>query len=125
MLDRVWLLTMLVNLACLLTFGSLFTMRWGAYGMAWANFLPLGNLILIYRLRGILGKRFRKLLRNLLLVYLCPLPLFLFAAWIAPADSWGRFGASVLAAVLAGAILGARFYRQFSEFFAGRVDDRA
>jgi PST family polysaccharide transporter len=123
--DRVWFLTMLVNLACLLTFGSLFTMRWGAYGMAWANFLPLGNLILIYRLRGILGKRFRKLLRNLLFVYLCPLPLFLFAAWIAPADSWGRFGASVLAAVLAGAILGARFYRPFSEFFAGRVDDRA
>ena len=59
--DRIWLLTMLVNLACLITFGSLFTMRWGAYGMAWANFLPLGNLIVIYRLAAILGRRFWKL----------------------------------------------------------------
>jgi O-antigen/teichoic acid export membrane protein len=114
--DRTWLLIMLLNLASLIGFGILFTSRWGAYGMAWANLLPLGNLILLARLAAILGDRFGQLLRDLAIIYLSPLPLFLLAAWTGPPGSWSRFAVSGVATLLAGAILVARFYRPFRTF---------
>ena len=117
--DRSWLLIECVNLVCLVGFGILFTYRWGALGMAWANFLYLGNIFMVYRLSVILGPAFRKLLRDVGFVWVVPIPFFVLAA-LFPSDSWPRFAASTVAAGGAAAVLGHRLYRPFRDFFDSR-----
>ncbi len=115
--DRTWLLIVILNVLSLAVFGALFTSRWGAQGMAWANFLLFGHLIMAWRMAVIFAAGFRRLLADLALVYLAPLPFFLAVAGLFAADSWARFAASWVAAALAGAVLAARFYRPFKAFF--------
>jgi O-antigen/teichoic acid export membrane protein len=115
--DRTWLVTAVLNLVSLVGFGTWFTYRWGAYGMAWANFLLLGNALMAWRMSRIFGAGFGLLMRDLALVYLAPLPLFLAAAEVFPPDSWSRFAASGAAAAVSGAVLAAKFYRPYREFF--------
>ena len=117
--DRAWMVIVFVNLISLVGFGTWFTARWGASGMAWANFLLLGNLIMAWRMRALLGRAFGHLMRDLATVYLAPLPLFLGVSWL-PADSWLRLAASVGAAALAAALLAARHFRAFEAFFLKR-----
>ena len=74
--DRLWLGILLLNLASLVVFGVLLTRRYGALGMAGANFLLLGNLVMAWRLGRIFGRAFLPVLRDLGFVYLAPLPLF-------------------------------------------------
>ncbi len=116
--DRAWLAVVVLNSASLVGFGILLTQRLGAAGMAWANFLLLGNLVMAWRVWRICGPEFWRLARDLVFLYLVPLPLFLAVAWTCPAASWPRLGASVLAA---GAALGVyvwRFRGPFRELFA-------
>lgn len=115
--DRTWLRIVALNLLSLVVFGVLFTRRWGAQGMAWANFLLLGHLLMGWRMSVIFAAGFRRLVADLALVYLAPLPFFLAAAWLFPPDSWSRFAASWVAALLAAAVLAAKFYRPFRQFF--------
>jgi hypothetical protein len=75
----------------------------------------------IYR---ICGKAFAGLLRDLSVVYLIPLPLFVAAAWLTAEHSWWRFGASLLAAVAGLAAYAAVFFRQFKDFFSRRRASR-
>lgn len=117
--DRLWLTIMVINLVSLLTFGILFAGRWGALGMAYANFLLLGHLLMAWRMARIFAAGLRGLLVDMALVYLVPLPFYLLVAWLFPPASWARFGWSWLAAALAGAALTSRFYRPFREFFSG------
>lgn len=118
--DRLWLVIMVINLVSLLGFGILFTRSWGALGMAYANFLLLGNLVMAWRMATIFAAGFRRLLADLAMIYLAPVPLFVAAAALFGSDSWGRFIASAVAAALSAALLGLRFYRPFSDFFAAR-----
>jgi O-antigen/teichoic acid export membrane protein len=67
--DRVWLLIMVLNLTSLVGFGVVLTRRWGAEGMAWANFLLAGNLVMVWRMKRIFGAEFAHLLRDMALVY--------------------------------------------------------
>lgn len=115
--DRLWLAIMVLNLVSLVTFGILFTREWGALGMAWANFLLLGNLVMAWRMSVIFAAGFRRLLADLASIYLVPLPFYLAAAAVFGAGTWGRFAASWLAAALAGAVLATRFRRPFRDFF--------
>lgn len=115
--DRTWLLLVLLNLVSLLGFGILFTSRWGAQGMACANFLLFGHLVMAWRMATIFGPGFRKVLGDLAQVYLIPIPFFLVAAQLGPSGSWTRFLASAAAGALALALLGHRFYRPFRSFF--------
>jgi len=119
--DRQWLAIELLNLASLVGFGVLLTPRWGAVGMAAANFLLLGNLVMAWEVHRVFGaRRFVALLGDVALVLLVPLPFFAGVAWLLPADSWQRFAASAGAAALAGALIAARYWRDFRTFFAAR-----
>jgi O-antigen/teichoic acid export membrane protein len=118
--DRAWLAVVALNLAALASFGVFFASRWGAVGMAWANFLLLGEAVLAWRMAVIFRGGFALLVRDLLVVYLVPLPFFAAAAGLFAAGSWGRFGASWAAFLLAMGALSLRFYRPFRSFFAAR-----
>lgn len=121
--DRLWLLIMVINLASLLGFGIWFTGRWGAEGMAAANFLLLGNLLMAWRMNRVFAGAFLPLLADMALIYLLPLPLF-FGAVALPVGSWWRFAASLLAAATALALLAWRFWRPFRAFLAEHSPDR-
>jgi PST family polysaccharide transporter len=114
--DRVWLLIGLLNLASLVAFGSLFASRWGALGMAAANFLLLGNLLMAWRMYSIFGAGFRRLGRDLLPVYLVPLACLGPPALFLPAGSWLRMAVSVATAIVALLVLTAIFRRPLAEF---------
>ncbi len=116
--DRVWLATALLNLASLILIGSWLTSRYGAMGMAWANLLLFGNVLMVWQMFRELGTGMTALLRDLVFVYLAPLPLFAAVAWALPADSWGRLAASIVAGLAGAAILAARFQNPVREFFA-------
>ncbi len=117
--DRVWLAVMAGNLASLLVFGIWFTGRWGAEGMAAANLLLLGNLLMAWRMHKIFAGAFVPLLADMALIYLLPLPLFAAAAAL-PAGSWWRLAASALAAAVALGLLAWRYRRPFRSFLAER-----
>jgi O-antigen/teichoic acid export membrane protein len=114
--DRAWLITGLVNLLCLVVFGALFTARWGPQGMAYANLLLLGNWLMARRLASILGRGFWRLGRDLLVIYLVPLPLFLAAAWLLPAESWWLFGVHGVIAAVALGVLARHFWPSLQSF---------
>ena len=82
-----------------------------------ANWLRLGNLLMLWRVRGVFGDRFRSLAGDLAFLYLAPLPFFALAAWLLPPGSWPRFAASIAAAHLAAWALAARYWRPFRTFF--------
>jgi PST family polysaccharide transporter len=119
--DRLWLSITALNLVSLLGFGIAFTSRWGAEGMAAANLLRLGNLVMMWQVWKVFGPRFKTLLGDLALLYFAPLPLFALAAWLYPADSWSRFAASLAAAGLVSGLLAARYWKPFRTFFAEKA----
>jgi lipopolysaccharide exporter len=121
--DRGWLAIVALNLFSLIGFGVLLTWRLGPPGIAWANYLLLGNLAMAWRVHRICGGEFWRLLRDLLFVYALPLPLFLGVAWACPPATWLRFGASLAAAAAAGAIYALRFHRPFRAFFLDHPED--
>jgi O-antigen/teichoic acid export membrane protein len=122
--DRVWLLIMVLNLTSLVGFGVVLTRRWGAEGMAWANFLLAGNLVMVWRMKRIFGAEFAHLLRDMALVYAVPLALFGAAAWASPANAT-RLVASVAAGLASAAILFLRFRPLFRRFLAERAQSPA
>lgn len=115
--DRAWLVSVVLSFASLVGFGILLTRLLGVEGMAWANYLLLGNWLLAWRVWRVLGTEFWKLTRDLLFVYLLPLPLFLGVAWVFPAESWPRLGASVVAGALVAGVYVWRFRGPFRMFF--------
>lgn len=116
--DRGWLAVVVLNFASLVGFGVLLThLLHGPAGMAWANYLLLGNWLMAWRVGRIIGKEFWRLTGDLLFLYLLPLPVFLAVVWLFPADSWPRFAASLAAAALAGGVYLLRFWRPFRDFF--------
>ncbi len=123
--DRLWLLILLLNLASLVAFGVLFTRRWGAAGMAAANFLLLGNVLMAWRMAQIFGREFRRLLEDMAWLYLVPLALFGGVALLLPTASWGRFLASIAAGLATAGILGHRFRPLFQRFLAERSAEPA
>jgi O-antigen/teichoic acid export membrane protein len=115
--DRVWLGVMLLNLVSLVGFGIAFTQRWGAAGMGAANYLLVGNLWMAWEVAREFGPRFRRLLGDLSLMYLVPLPFFAAAAWLFAPASWPRFAASLTAAAFAAAALVLLYRKPFRTFF--------
>jgi O-antigen/teichoic acid export membrane protein len=118
--DRTWLAIVLLNLASLVAFGIAFTWRWGPAGMAVANFLSLGNVVMAWRMAVIFEGDFRELLEDLAVVYLAPLVPFVIVAMLLPAATWERFAASLVAAAAALLVLGWRFRPLFGSLMAER-----
>lgn len=117
--DRLWLTVVLLNAVSLVGVGLWLTHRFGALGMAWANFALVGNLLLAWRVADVFRGRFRRLVEDLCFVYLAPLPFFLAAGWVSPRETWWRLAATTAAALLGGGLLARRFYRPFRDFFFG------
>ncbi len=117
--DRLWLTTVMLNMAALIAFGLLFTYRWGPLGMAWANFLRLGSLLMFLKVLGIFEHRKRRLVASLAQVYLLPLPFFLAVAALLPAESWARVLGSLAAVALGAGVLLLRFLPDYRRFFRG------
>jgi lipopolysaccharide exporter len=117
--DRDWFAVVALNMLSLAGFGILLTGRLGTVGMAWANYLLLGGLLMAWRIHRICGSvEFGRLARDLAFVYLAPLPLFALVAWWLPAGGWARLAASVPAAAVAAALYWLRFRGPFRRFFA-------
>lgn len=116
--DRLWLGIALTNLVCLLGFGILLSSRLGPSGMAWANYLLLGNLVMTWRMWRLCGPDFWRLARELLLLYVVPLPLFGLVVWLFPLEGWPRFAASLLAVTIAALVPLKLLWRPLREFFA-------
>ena len=119
--DRAWLVIVVLNFASLVGFGTWLSSRHGAMGLVVADFLLLGNALMAWRVWRILGRDFRRLAADLLLVYLAPLVPFLVVVVLLPEEGWLRFGASLIAAAAALGLLALRFQRPFRRFFAGGV----
>jgi len=117
--DRSWLVIELLNLVSLVGFGVWLIQRWGAAGMGAANYLLVGNLVMAWEVARVFGPRFRRLLGDLALLYLIPLPFFALAAWLCAPGSWARFLASLLAAAVGAGLLALRYWRPFRAFFGG------
>jgi O-antigen/teichoic acid export membrane protein len=117
--DRLWLFILLLNLASLVGFGVFLTRRFGAPGMAAANFLLLGNALMAWRMARVFGRDFARVLRDLAFIYLVPLPAYAAAVLAFPPASWSRLVASLAAAAAGAAVLGWRFWAPLRAFLRG------
>lgn len=115
--DRLWILSSILTLVMFVVAGLFLTARFGAVGMAWANYLPIGGVLLTWGIYKIAPGPFWVLARDLLFVYAAPIPLFLIAYVAAGDQIWLRFGLSIAAAILAVAIYARRFGGPFRDFF--------
>lgn len=115
--ERLWILANLSTLLALAGAGFLFTGWLGPRGMAFANYLPLGSLLVIWGLHRIAPAPFLRLLRELLTLYLLPLPLFAAAWWLTDGRPWLRLALSAVAAAGAFGLYVYRFGGSFRAFF--------
>lgn len=121
--ERLWMLATLTTLVSLTTAGLVLTGVLGARGMAFANYLPLGSLLVAWGLHRTAARPFRRLLGDLAFLYLLPVPLFAAAGWLGAGEPGLRFGLSLAAAALAFGLYARRFGRAFVTFFrAGDVE---
>jgi len=114
--DRVLLISSLLTLLSLVGLGYYLTGVLGPSGMAWVNLLPLGSVLVTWAIYRVDPAGFRGLLRDLLLVYLVPVPLFFIAAAITD-HPWLRLALSAVAAAAAVGFCAWRFRHDFRRFF--------
>lgn len=119
--DGTWIGATSLTLISFVFFGVLFTgSPLAAAGMAWANFLPLGGLLMTWAVSRLAPKgAFRGLVAGLVQLYLIPLPFFLAAFAIAGPNIWLRFALSLVSGLVTVAIYWWRFGGQFVGFFKG------
>lgn len=119
--DWRWIAATTTTLLSFLLFGLLFTWRFGTVGMAWANYLPLGGVLMIHSLRRLAPRGVRRLFTDLLWVYLLPVPGFALVwtlfRWAAPTRPDLLLGVSLLAVAAAAALYWWRFGPQLKIFF--------
>ena len=115
--ERLRIASLLLNLAVLCGAGLWLTGLFGPVGKAWANYLPLGALLIGWALWKLDPQVCGRLLRELGEVLLLPAPLFVAAWLLAPEGGWPRLGLSAAAAGLALAWFWWRFGRAFLSFF--------
>lgn len=123
--DRLWILASLSTVLTLVIGGYWLTGVLGVMGMAWINLLSPGGLIIAIGLYKASPEGFRRLVSELLYIYLAPIPFFL-GAWLlagggapwADPDPW-RFAWSLLAGLLSLGVVGRRFGPDFLSFFRG------
>jgi O-antigen/teichoic acid export membrane protein len=122
-LDRARLIALGLQLSVLVG-GGILLCRWlgSPFGMAWANFLPTGTLVVLFVLmRGADRGEMKRLVGELLEIYLVPLLPFAFAWWSTAGHPWLRLAATLVAALASLAWVGYRHGGEFRSFFAGGV----
>jgi O-antigen/teichoic acid export membrane protein len=119
--DRWWLVLILMNLASLIGFGILLSSDIGVAGIAWANFLLLGNLVMIWRVARVYGRHLWILAADLVYLYLAAAAPFVVVWFLFPEEGWPRFAASVVAGLAGAGLAALRFGRPFRVLFAGET----
>ncbi len=114
--DWNWILSVSLTLASFVGFGLLFTAKWGPVGMAWANYLPIGAVVMAWSIYRVAPAPFRQLLRDLVVLYAVPVAPFAAAWWIGGDHLWLRFGISLVALGLVFGVYYARFGGAFRAF---------
>lgn len=127
--DGWWIASTASTLGSFAILGIVFTSLFGARGMAWANYLPLGGVVMFVALRRIAPKGLRQLLRDLAWVYVLPMPFFL-AAWLfsggtTPAGWVLRLELSFVALAAVAGTYYWRFAPAFKRFFGWARRDAA
>jgi O-antigen/teichoic acid export membrane protein len=115
--DRTWILATATTMASFLVFGVLLTTWLGPMGMAYANFVPLGALVMFVAVRGLGRVEFRRLGLDLLRIYLLPVPWFAAAYLAFDQSSPLRPLASLAALAITATLYWRRFGEDFREFF--------
>jgi O-antigen/teichoic acid export membrane protein len=118
--DGVWIACSLLTLFSFGVGGWFATRAWGPMGMAWVNFLPLGGLLMGWAIHRVAPRSFRRLLRDLFLIYLTPTLVFVLVAF-AVTDLVLRFVVSLPALGLVLLLFWRRFGPQFIAFFRDPV----
>ena len=120
--DRIWIVATAATLVSFLTAGLVLTSLYGPIGMAWANYLPLGGLVMALAVARLAPEGFRGLVSDLGWIYLLPLPFFA-AALAIPADHpWLRIAASFGALAITAILYWRRFGTSFRNFFRGPAE---
>ncbi len=119
--DFVWIASVGLTLLSFIAFGWAFTGVWGAVGMAWANYLPLGGLVMAWAIHRVAPGPFRQLLGDIVLLYGAPVAPFLLAWWLGGSDLWLRFALSLAALGAVFAFYAWRFGEAFKRFFGPRA----
>ena len=121
--DRLWIIACLLTVSSFGIGGFVLTGTLGPIGMAWINLLPLGGLLMAWALYKVSPAGFRRLFRDLLWVYLVPLPFFAAAYLLAGDEAWWRLGLSIVAGASAFGITAWRFGSEFVAFFRAPPTD--
>lgn len=119
--DRLWIAASSATLVSFLAFGVLLTRTVGPIGMAWANFLPIGGILMGYAIYRLDPGHFRLLCRDILEIYLAPVVPLALVRLLPIADPRLRFGLSLVALLPALAFYAYRFGPSFRDFFSDPV----
>ncbi len=114
--DFHWIASVALTLVSFVGFGFLLTGLWGPVGMAWANFLPLGALVMAWAIYRVAPGPFRQLLGDIALLYAVPVLPFAAAWWLGGDQLWFRFGLSLVALAAVFGIYVMRFGADFRRF---------
>lgn len=120
--DMAWILASLGTVLGYGIGGFWATGVYGPIGMAWVNLLPLGVGVMIWALHRIHPAGFAQLVRDLVWIYLVPLPGFALVAWLAADAPVLRFVLSIAAAVLGVGLVAWRFGGEMVAFFRARPE---
>jgi PST family polysaccharide transporter len=115
--DGLWIFSVALTLASFIGFGLLFTSRYGPIGMAWANFLQIGMLPMAWGIYRLAPGPFKRLVRDLAILYAVPVIPFVALKLALPDALWLRIGLSIVASLAVVAVYYRLFGRSFLEFF--------
>ncbi len=116
--DRLWIVINLMTLGSFVFWGWTLTgSSLGPRGMAWANFLPLGAVVMAWSLYRVSPSGMRQLLGELAWLYILPAIVFL-PIFALVEHQVLRFGISLLALGGLGAFFWRRFGHQFRNFLS-------
>jgi len=118
--DGIWIASSGITLASFAVGGWILTGTRGPMGMAWANYLPLGGLVMAWAIHRVAPRGFRRLLKDLVLIYLVPTLVFLLV-YFTVADLVIRFAVSLLALGAVIFVFWKRYGPQFVAFFRDPV----
>lgn len=116
--ERLWIASAVATLVGFAV-GGVLLIRWlGPMGMAWANYLPFGMLLMAWAIWKVDAPAFRRLLRDLVWMYAVPVIPFALTLWILTERPWWRLAVSIVLAALTLTVYWRRFGRDFKAFLA-------
>ncbi|MCH7666504.1 MAG: oligosaccharide flippase family protein [Acidobacteria bacterium] len=118
--DRLWIVSLILTLLPFGIGGYFLISAFGPIGMAYANYLPIGGLVMAWGIHRIAPGPFARLVRDIGVIYLAPVLPFLAAYLVAGDRLWLRFGLSILAAMVTAAFYWHKFGHSFLTFFRDR-----